>query len=40
VVPKGQARIRVQISAGHQQEHLDQAIAAFIAVGKELGVIK
>jgi len=39
VVPKGQARIRVQISAGHQQEHLDQAIAAFIAVGKELGVI-
>ena len=40
VVPKGQARIRVQISAGHQQEHLDQAIAAFIAVGKELGLIK
>lgn len=40
VVPKGQARIRVQISAGHQQEHLDQTIAAFIAVGKELGVIK
>lgn len=40
VVPKGQARIRVQISAGHQQEHLDQAIAAFIAVGKELGVIE
>jgi glycine C-acetyltransferase len=40
VVPKDQARIRVQISAGHQQEHLDQAIAAFIAVGKELGVIK
>ena len=40
VVPKGQARIRVQISAGHQQEHLDQAIAAFIAVGQELGVIK
>jgi glycine C-acetyltransferase len=40
VVPKGQARIRVQISAGHQQEHLEQAIAAFIAVGKELGVIK
>jgi glycine C-acetyltransferase len=39
VVPKGQARIRVQISAGHQQEHLDQAIAAFIAVGKELGVV-
>ena len=40
VVPKGQARIRVQVSAGHQQEHLDQAIAAFIAVGKELGVIQ
>ena len=40
VVPKGQARIRVQISAGHQQEHLDQAIAAVIAVGNELGVIK
>ena len=40
VVPKGQARIRVQISAGHQQEHLDQAIAAFITVGKELGVIQ
>lgn len=39
VVPKGQARIRVQISAGHQQEHLNQAIDAFIAVGKELGVI-
>ena len=40
VVPKGQARIRVQISAGHQQEHLDQAIEAFIAVGQELGVIQ
>ena len=40
VVPKGQARIRVQISAGHQQEHLDQAIDAFIEVGKELGVIQ
>lgn len=39
VVPKGQARIRVQISAGHEPEHLDQAIAAFIEVGKELGVI-
>lgn len=39
VVPKGQARIRVQISAGHEQEHLDQAINAFIEVGKELGVI-
>lgn len=40
VVPKGQARIRVQISAGHEREHLDQAIGAFIEVGKELGVVK
>lgn len=40
VVPKGQARIRVQISAGHERHHLDQAIAAFIKIGKELGVIK
>ncbi len=40
VVPKGQARIRVQISAGHDREHLDQAIAAFTEVGKELGVIE
>lgn len=40
VVPKGQARIRVQISAGHEQHHLDTAIAAFTKVGKELGVIK
>jgi glycine C-acetyltransferase len=40
VVPKGQARIRVQISAGHEREHLDQAISAFIEVGKELGVLK
>ncbi len=40
VVPKGQARIRVQISAGHERHHLDQAIAAFVEVGKELGVIK
>lgn len=39
VVPKGQARIRVQISAGHERAHLDQAIAAFTEVGKELGVI-
>lgn len=39
VVPKGQARIRVQISAGHEQEHLDKAIAAFVKVGKELNVI-
>jgi glycine C-acetyltransferase len=40
VVPKGLARIRVQISAGHEQHHLDTAIAAFTKVGKELGVIK
>jgi glycine C-acetyltransferase len=40
VVPKGQARIRVQISAGHDKHHLDKAIAAFIKVGKKLGVIK
>jgi len=39
VVPKEQARIRVQISAGHEVEHLDKCIAAFIKVGKELGVI-
>jgi glycine C-acetyltransferase len=40
VVPKGQARIRVQLSAGHTKEHLDKALAAFEKVGKELGVIK
>lgn len=40
VVPKDQARIRVQLSAGHTNEQLDIAIAAFIKVGKELGVIK
>ncbi len=40
VVPKGLARIRVQISAGHERHHLDTAIAAFTKVGKELGVIK
>ena len=40
VVPKDQARIRVQISAGHEKEHLDKCIAAFIKVGKELGVLK
>ena len=39
VVPKGQARIRVQISAGHEVTHLDKCIAAFVKVGKELGVI-
>ncbi len=40
VVAKGLARIRVQLSAAHEQEHLDKAIAAFTKVGKELGVIK
>ncbi|HUH32591.1 MAG TPA: aminotransferase class I/II-fold pyridoxal phosphate-dependent enzyme, partial [Daejeonella sp.] len=40
VVAKGQARIRVQISAAHDQHHLDQAITAFIKVGTELGVLK
>lgn len=39
VVPKGQARIRVQISAGHEQAHLERAVAAFIKVGKKHGVI-
>ena len=40
VVAKGLARIRVQLSAAHTQEHLDKAIAAFIKVGKQLDVIK
>jgi glycine C-acetyltransferase len=40
VVPKEQARIRVQLSAGHEKEHLDKCIDAFIEVGKELEVIK
>jgi glycine C-acetyltransferase len=40
VVPKGQARIRVQISAAHDREHLDRAVAAFTKVGRELGVLK
>ncbi|MDH6358329.1 glycine C-acetyltransferase [Parabacteroides sp. PF5-9] len=39
VVPKGEARIRVQLSAGHECEHLDKAIEAFIKVGKQLSVI-
>lgn len=39
VVPKGEARIRVQLSAAHERAHLDKAIAAFIKTGKELGVI-
>ncbi len=40
VVPKGQARIRVQLSAGHKREHLDRAIEAFINVGKRLNILK
>ena len=40
VVPKEQARIRVQLSAGHEREHLDQALAAFEKVARELGVLK
>ncbi len=40
VVAKGQARIRIQLSAAHEREHLDKAVDAFIKVGKELGVIK
>ena len=39
VVPKGKARIRVQLSAAHEREHLDKAIAAFVDVGRELGVL-
>lgn len=40
VVPKGQARIRVQVSAGHEKAHLDKCVEAFTKVGRELGVIK
>jgi glycine C-acetyltransferase len=40
VVPKGQARIRVQLSAAHEQHHLDKAIGAFAKIGKELAVLK
>ena len=40
VVPKGQARIRVQLSAGHEQRHLDKAISAFTKIGKRLSVLK
>lgn len=40
VVPKGQARIRVQLSAAHEQKHLDKAITAFSKIGKELAVLK
>ena len=39
VVPKGQARIRVQLSAGHTSEQIDLAVTAFTEVGRELGVI-
>jgi glycine C-acetyltransferase len=39
VVPQGKARIRVQLSAAHEQEHLDKAVAAFTKIGKKLGVI-
>ena len=39
VVPKGQARIRVQLSAAHTDEQIDQAVAAFVKIGKELGVV-
>ena len=40
VVAKGQARIRVQLSAAHEQRHLDKAVEAFTKIGKELGVLK
>jgi len=40
VVPKGQARIRVQLSAAHEPRHIDRAVEAFTAVGREMGVLK
>jgi glycine C-acetyltransferase len=40
VVPQGKARIRVQLSAAHEQAHLEKAVAAFAKVGRELGVVK
>ena len=40
VVPKGEARIRVQVSAGHERAHLDRCVEAFIKVGKKHGVVK
>ncbi|HNU47736.1 MAG TPA: aminotransferase class I/II-fold pyridoxal phosphate-dependent enzyme, partial [Bacteroidia bacterium] len=40
VVAKGNARIRVQLSAGHERHHIDKALNAFIKVGKKLGVVK
>ena len=39
VVPKGQARIRVQLSAAHTEAHIDQAVAAFTTVGREMGIV-
>ena len=39
VVPKGQARIRVQLSAAHEKHHMDRAIEAFRKIGKEMGII-
>ena len=39
VVPRGQARIRVQLSAAHTEEHIEKAVQAFITVGRELGVV-
>jgi glycine C-acetyltransferase len=39
VVPQGQARIRTQMSAAHSREHIDRAVAAFVKVGKKLGVV-
>ncbi len=40
VVPQGQARIRIQISAAHTPEHIDRAVAAFTKVGREVGVLR
>jgi glycine C-acetyltransferase len=40
VVPRGAARIRVQISAAHETEHIDKAVEAFTKVGRKLGVVK
>ena len=40
VVPKGQARIRVQLSAAHEPEHVDRAVAAFTKVGRQFGVVR
>ena len=39
VVPKGQARIRIQLSAAHDKHHLEKAVQAFVKIGKELGVV-